>query len=337
MQKYYELIRRYQQPQFKYNQPLGATTPMANQNLMENYADIMKRLNELYSAKYGPNRYDISRGWAGQTASPLPGWSDLQEQQALGTYGKLATDLSNVEAGLNAYNLLMQGRSRGLAQADIVREQAEKYLPQLMRMQGLGGVGSSESSLVGIGNIYQRQLGDIEQATTSELQNMLQAYAQAQRESDIAYSAEQRNILQDYQNMAAAKVEGLLNTTTDPDTMETILEKYKNDLSPEMYDYFKFSIGVIKKELDEQKEGEFTEEEDKNKKTPTATTPSSGEQKKESPKELTKKEMVKMDKEFKDRIEKAIRKNQKKQIQDWLASFVEKGSSLADSLRGTRW
>ena len=136
MQKYYELIRRYQQPQFKYNQPLGATTPMANQNLMENYADIMKRLNELYSAKYGPNRYDISRGWAGQTASPLPGWSDLQEQQALGTYGKLATDLSNVEAGLNAYNLLMQGRSRGLAQADIVREQAEKYLPQLMRMQG---------------------------------------------------------------------------------------------------------------------------------------------------------------------------------------------------------
>ena len=52
MQKYYELIRRYQQPQFKYNQPLGATTPMANQNLMENYADIMKRLNELYSAKY---------------------------------------------------------------------------------------------------------------------------------------------------------------------------------------------------------------------------------------------------------------------------------------------
>jgi hypothetical protein len=204
-------------------------------------------------------------------------------------------------------------------------------------MQGLGGVGSSESSLVGIGNIYQRQLGDIEQATTSELQNMLQAYAQAQRESDIAYSAEQRNILQDYQNMAAAKVEGLLNTTTDPDTMETILEKYKNDLSPEMYDYFKFSIGVIKKELDEQKEGEFTEEEDKNKKTPTATTPSSGEQKKESSKELTKNEMVKMDKEFKDRIEKAIRKNQKKQIQDWLASFVEKGSSLADSLRGTRW
>ena len=54
---------------------------------------------------------------------------------------------------------------------------------------------------------------------------MLQAYAQAQRESDIAYSAEQRKILQDYQNMAAAKVEGLLNTTTDPDTMETILEK----------------------------------------------------------------------------------------------------------------
>lgn len=146
MQKYYELIRRYQQPQFKYNQPLGATTPMANQNLMENYADIMKRLNELYSAKYGPNRYDISRGWAGQTASPLPGWSDLQEQQALGTYGKLATDLSNVETGLNAYNLLMQGRSRGLAQADIVREQAEKYLPQLMKMQGLGDVGSSESS-----------------------------------------------------------------------------------------------------------------------------------------------------------------------------------------------
>lgn len=330
MQKYYELIRRYQQPQFKYNQPLGATTPMANQNLMENYADIMKRLNELYSAKYGPNRYDISRGWAGQTASPLPGWSDLQEQQALGTYGKLATDLSNVETGLNAYNLLMQGRSRGLAQADIVREQSEKYLPQLMRMQGLGGVGSSESSLVGIGNIYQRQLGDIEQATTSELQNMLQAYAQAQRESDIAYSAEQRNILQDYQNMAAAKVETLLSTTTDPDTMETILEKYKNALSSEMYDYYKFYIGVIKKELDEQKEGEFTEKEDKNKKTPTA-----GEQKKESPKELTKEEIEKMNKEFMDRIKKEARKKQKKKIEDWLASFV--GSSLADSLRGTRW
>ena len=267
-----------------------------------------------------------------QTASPLPGWSDLQEQQALGTYGKLATDLSNVEAGLNAYNLLMQGRSRALAQADIVREQAEKYLPQLMRMQGLGGVGSSESSLVGIGNIYQRQLGNIEQATTSELQNMLQAYAQAQRESDIAYSAEQRKILQDYQNMAAAKVEDLLNTTTDPDTMETILEKYKNDLSPEMYDYFKFYIGVIKKELDKQKEGEFTEKEDKNKKTPTA-----GEQKKESPKEPTKKEIEKMNKEFMDRIKKEARKKQKKKIEDWLASFIEKGSSLADSLRGTRW
>ena len=47
--------------------------------------------------------------------------------------------------------------------------------------------------------------------------------------------------------MAAAKVESLLNTTTDPIRWETILEKYKNDLSPEMYDYFKFYIGVIKK------------------------------------------------------------------------------------------
>ena len=94
--------------------------------------------------------------------------------------------------------------------------------------------------------------------------------------------------------MAAAKVEGLLNTTTDPDTMETILEKYKNDLSPEMYDYFKFYIGVIKKELDKQKEGVFTEKEDKNKKTPTATTPSG------SPKDIwtNKKEMEKINKEF---------------------------------------
>ena len=99
MQQYYELIRRYQQPGFKYNQPLGAaTTPMANQNLSWKITyRYYERLNELYSAKYGPNRYQtyLKKGWAGQTASPLPGVGLIcKNKQALrNLWKKLATDI----------------------------------------------------------------------------------------------------------------------------------------------------------------------------------------------------------------------------------------------------
>lgn len=257
MQKYYELVR---QQQNKYAQPIGGQNKSnTKQNLLEDYADIMQNLNRLYASKYGAGNYDLSKGWGNQLRQPIQGWSDLQEQQALGSYGKYMTDLHNAEMGLNTYNTLMQNKAKGMAQADIIREQAEKYLPHQLRMQGMGGVGTSESSLIGTGNIYQRQIGGIESDTQGKMSDLLQSYAGARRDSDVSYAMQQQNTLKEYQDIMASRVSELLGATNNPEQMKEIVDTYKEKLSKGDVDYLNQYIDIVKKSLEEKKEEGFTD------------------------------------------------------------------------------
>src|SRR5690606_13685570 len=96
-------------------------------------------------------------------------------------------------------------------------------------------VGSSESSLVGIGNTYQRNISDINRQRTQAEQDLLSNYNQALLESERNLSAEQRARLEEYQaNIYVNSVYNLQNQTSVED-INRILEEVKGKVNNEQY------------------------------------------------------------------------------------------------------
>lgn len=209
---------------------------MLRQNLLERYKGIQDQMSNLLASKYGYNaNLDSNAGFNQPGLSPVGNWGELQEQQGLAQYQKYLDDLYNTRLALEQYDALNQQSMQGMAQAGVVREQAERFLPQQLRMQGMGNVGSSESSLVGIGNTYQRNISDINRQRTQAEQDLLSNYNQALLESERNLSAEQRARLEEYQaNIYVNSVYNLQNQTSVED-INRILEEVKGKVNNEQY------------------------------------------------------------------------------------------------------
>lgn len=209
---------------------------MLRQNLLERYKGIQGQMSNLLASKYGYNaNLDSNAGFNQIGLSPVGNWGELQEQQGLAQYQKYMDDLYNTRLALEQYDALNQQSMQGMAQAGVVREQAERFLPQQLRMQGMGNVGSSESSLVGIGNTYQRNISDINRQRTQAEQDLLSNYNQALLESERNLSNEQRARLEEYQaNIYVNSVYNLQNQTSVED-INRILEEVKGKVNNEQY------------------------------------------------------------------------------------------------------
>ena len=254
-----------QQQQQQYKNPLDTNTALSSytkikpivdngssgvkQTFLEDYSSIQSNINKLFESKYGLGNYDINKGWYNQQAKPLSTWSDVNEVNALSQYEKLGTDFNNANLGINAYNTFKQNQAQNQGENAIFREQAEKYVPQQLQMQGLGQVGSSEIPIGSIERSYLNRYNDINQDVENQANSMLNDYTQAQKESQL--SLEKQN----YDTELAKQDAYYTDFNNNLSTIETkggfllMLEEAKKVLSNDQYNALYQNALKVAKEL----------------------------------------------------------------------------------------
>lgn len=190
MNNYYDFLN----PNKKKNNPLQGYMNIQS-SLKEQQALNQSRLNNLFASKYGINQnVNPDLGWAGQSATdPISSWDNTKETSGLLEYNKLMGDKFAIQNALDQYNLLKGSTDKGRIEANILKERAEKYIPNQLRMAGLGSSGASESTLAGIGNQYLRNLSQLDQQYRTQGGSILNDYLanMANRDVNLAYNLSQ--------------------------------------------------------------------------------------------------------------------------------------------------
>lgn len=232
----------YEDPLNQYNalKNYSSTKPATSPNIvsdntkltfLEDYSNIITNINNLYSRKYGVGNYDINKPFDEQNTQPNQNWTNIDENMALNEYEKLQTDLYNAKYGLDQYNQLIQNRQQLGAENQIIKEQAEKYLPNQLRMAGLGNVGSSEIPIGNIDDDAIKAYNQLLKGSQEESGGLLDSYIQALKQSDTN--------LKNIQNKQQAEVyTQFYNNLAEYDSkekMDEMLKIAKKSLSSEMY------------------------------------------------------------------------------------------------------
>jgi hypothetical protein len=235
----YNALKNYSQ-----TKPLNIQSDTSKQRYLEDYSSIIANINNLYSRKYGVGNYDINKPFGEQNTQPNQNWTSYDENMALSEYEKLQTDLYNAKYGLDQYNQLIQNRQQLGAENQIIKEQAEKYLPNQLRMAGLGNVGSSEIPIGNIDDEAIRAYNALLQGTQEESEGLLGSYIEALKQSD--------------QNLQSTKTKyqvnlysNFYNNLAEYDTaekMNEILEVARKSLSPELFNNLLENAKLIAKE-----------------------------------------------------------------------------------------
>lgn len=225
----------------------------SKQDLLEKQSNIQSSLNNLFMSKYGVEGFDVNKGWNQDNLKPISGWDDLQEAQGLNVYNKYMDDLYNTKQALSQYDMINQNQMQNLANANVIKEQAEKYIPNQLAMQGMGNVGTSESSLVGIGNNYMRNISEINKGADSKVGNLLGMYDQAMQDSNVGLANQQYNTLAEYQDIAFKQTANLLDGQTDQEGIDRILNNAKGKISPSQYEYLVERAKIISKAIESTK------------------------------------------------------------------------------------
>jgi hypothetical protein len=232
----------YEDPLNQYNalKNYSSTKPATSPNIvsdntkltfLEDYSNIITNINNLYTKKYGAGNFDATRGFNEQTAKPLDTWTQYDENMALSEYEKLLSDKYNAQYGLDQYRGILQEREQASAENMLLQEQAEKYLPNQLRMAGLGKVGSSEVPIGNIDDDAIKAYNQLLKGSQEESGGLLDSYIQALKQSDTN--------LKNIQNKQQAEVyTQFYNNLAEYDSkekMDEMLKIAKKSLSSEMY------------------------------------------------------------------------------------------------------
>lgn len=253
------------QQQQQYKNPLDTNTALSSytkikpivdngssgvkQTFLEDYSSIQSNINKLFESKYGLGNYDINKGWYNQQAKPLSTWSDVNEVNALSQYEKLGTDFNNANLGINAYNTFKQNQAQNQGENAIFREQAEKYVPQQLQMQGLGQVGSSEIPIGSIERSYLNRYNDINQDVENQANSMLNDYTQAQKGSQLSLEKQNYDAELAKQDAYYTDFNNNLATIETKGGFLMMLEEAKKVLSNDQYNALYQNALKVAKEL----------------------------------------------------------------------------------------
>jgi hypothetical protein len=242
----------YQDPLNQYNalknysqtKPLNIPSDTSKQRYLEDYSSIIANINNLYSRKYGVGNYDINKPFGEQNAQPNQNWTSYDENMALSEYEKLQTDLYNARYALDQYQNIAKGRQQLSAENQIIKEQAEKYLPNQLRMAGLGNVGSSEIPIGNIDDEAIKAYNALLQGTQEESEGLLGSYIEALKQSDqnlqSAKTKYQANLYSNFYNNLAEY--------DSPEKMNKMLEIAKKSLPAELYNNLLENAKLVAKE-----------------------------------------------------------------------------------------
>lgn len=193
MNNYYDFLN----PNKKKNNPLQGYTNIQSA-LKEQQALNQSRMNNLFTSKYGVNQnFNPNLGWTGQNVDEAPSWDKERETPGLLEYNKLMGDRFAVANALEQYNLLKDSIDKGKIEANILKEQAEKYIPNQLRLAGLSSSGVSESTLAGVGNQYLKNLSQLDQQYRKGGSSILKDYlaGMADRDVNLAFQLEKLKAL----------------------------------------------------------------------------------------------------------------------------------------------
>lgn len=225
-------------------------------------AYIQTSVYDLLNRKYGKGNYDVSKGW-NQDAPTVEGWNHLQDEQGLNAYLKLMQDKQNLDLTSSALRSAESAKNQAYAEQDILRQQAEKYVPNQLRASGMGNVGTSESSRVGIYNQYARNLNDVSKETNNTIQSLVSEYQQAVNEGNTNLANQQISLIKEYQDVAYQNAQDvllvLLNSET-PGNLEEVreyIDSLENVLTSDQLNSLNIIYADIARSLQESKqEGE---------------------------------------------------------------------------------
>ena len=245
----------YEDPLDQYNalKNYSQTKPVSASNVyndnskltyLEDYSNIIANINNLYSRKYGVGNYDTNKGFNEQTSKPIQNWTSYDENMALSEYEKLLLDKYNAEYGLSEQQNIIQNRQQANAENMVLKEQSEKYLPDQLRMAGLGKVGSSEIPIGNIDDNAIKAYNELMQGSKIESEGLLDSYIEATKQSD-------QNLQSTRTKYQTELYSNFYNNLAEYDTAEKaneMLELAKKALPLELYNNLFENVKLIAKE-----------------------------------------------------------------------------------------
>lgn len=139
---------------------------------MNNKTLVSDRLNELYK-KYFQNT-DYKVGDSFESVKDNMSLEDYDTSQKLLNYYSQQNSLADQYNYSN--KVVEQERNKALQENSIAKEKTMKYLPEYLKLQGMGGLGLSESSIISAKNNYRNQRNTINTNADSQKADLLEKY-----------------------------------------------------------------------------------------------------------------------------------------------------------------
>ena len=167
-------------------------------------------------------------------------------QKSQGTTGTTGTvnldDYANAlkSSYKQSQDLLDQSARAAAEEASVALDIAQKYLPIINEMNGMRGLGVSESGALEAYNNYMQQLGEIEQTHASDSANLLENYRAALKEEQDKKQQELKD-QQDstYNELLTIINSGTFNTAEDLSTLVDQAKGKVNDQQWATLDYLR--------------------------------------------------------------------------------------------------
>ena len=226
----------------------------------------MNQANNVLAQKYSnpnanPNQSFYSYGKATQT-----GYDPSMDKSLSAQYNKAMTDYmnySNAEQQSQNYN---QQRTDQQRQASLALQQGQKYIPTQLQAMGLGNTGLSETSQVGLMNTYANVLNQANRDYATNMNQMYQDLASANRESAQNLDAQLEAYEQQKENKAEQTVQeqynilaNAISNIEDSDLLAKYMETYKNVADPNLQMQYDYKQNILKQYADAQEEQKILE------------------------------------------------------------------------------
>ena len=236
-----------------------------NQAGTSNYLNAQKNqsLNQasnVLAQKYSnpnanPNQSFYSYGAAKE------GYDKALDPSLSAQYNKAMTDYmnySNAQVQAQNYN---QQRMDQQNQASLLYQQGQKYAPGQLKAMGLGNTGLSETSQVGLMNTYANILNQANRDYATNINQMYQDLASANRESAQNLDAQLQAYEQQKENKAQQSVQeqynilaNAISNIEDSDLLAKYMETYKNVVDPNLQMQYDYKQNILKQYADAQEE-----------------------------------------------------------------------------------
>ena len=178
---------------------------MINDKYLKNSLNF-QRLNDL-AKKYNLKNYIPGQSF--DSVKEKMSEEDFETSQKLMDY---YTNQKNLTDDFNYNNQTIENnRKKQLQENAISKEMTMRYLPEYLKLQGLGGLGVSESSIIEANNNFRNARNTINSDMETQKSILLKNYQENLKNLDIGASNEMSSIRDKYENLRKEEASVLYN------------------------------------------------------------------------------------------------------------------------------